>query len=247
MSIKLSYLNLLAAGIFGAGISQANASTSVFSTNFDSIIPTEISAGTAFLTGVQGYAGLGSSSSQFDGSFLRSQTGNIVTLTLNDLPVHQTLSLEFLFAAIDSLDGSFDGNPLTGDYLTVKLDGKQLFHESFANADPSLIQSYVAPPGGELARAIDLGFTGPGSYYTDSAYNMSVDPVFQNILHTASSATIEFVIESEEYQELDDESWAMDNLHVSVSPIPEPSTYAMLLAGLGLLGFVVHPRKDIVM
>ena len=29
-----------------------------------------------------------------------------------------------------------------------------------------------------------------------------------------------------------------------ISPIPEPRTYAMLLAGLGLIGFTVHRRKD---
>lgn len=29
-----------------------------------------------------------------------------------------------------------------------------------------------------------------------------------------------------------------------ISPVPEPETYAMLLAGLGLLGFVVRRRKD---
>ena len=27
------------------------------------------------------------------------------------------------------------------------------------------------------------------------------------------------------------------------NPIPEPETYAMLLAGLGLLGFIAHRRK----
>lgn len=32
-------------------------------------------------------------------------------------------------------------------------------------------------------------------------------------------------------------------LLVPVTPVPEPSTYVMLLAGLGLLGFVVHRRK----
>lgn len=32
-------------------------------------------------------------------------------------------------------------------------------------------------------------------------------------------------------------------LLVPVAPIPEPSTYAMLLAGLGLLGFVTRRQK----
>ncbi len=243
MNIKLPSLCLLATGIFLVEATQVIASTSVFSTNFDLTIPTEISAGTAFLTGVEGYAGLGPSDNQFGDSFLRSQTGNTVTLTLSDLPVHQTLNLGFLFAAIDSLDGSSDGDPFHGDYFTIKLDGKQIFHESFANAAPELIQSYVPPPGVELAHRVDLGFTGPGSYYTDSAYNMDIDPAFQNISHIASTATFEFVIGSEVYQELADESWAIDNLHVTVSPIPEPETYAMLLAGLGLIGVMGRFRK----
>lgn len=40
--------------------------------------------------------------------------------------------------------------------------------------------------------------------------------------------------------------WALDILNVSpveVSPIPEPETYALLLAGLGLAGFSAHRRK----
>lgn len=31
--------------------------------------------------------------------------------------------------------------------------------------------------------------------------------------------------------------------HLSITPVPEPETYAMLLAGLGLLGFVAHRRR----
>ena len=40
--------------------------------------------------------------------------------------------------------------------------------------------------------------------------------------------------------------WALDILNVSpveVSPIPEPETYALLLAGLGLAGFSANRRK----
>jgi hypothetical protein len=33
---------------------------------------------------------------------------------------------------------------------------------------------------------------------------------------------------------------------LNVSPVPEPETYAMLLAGLGLVGFMVRRRKEIV-
>lgn len=42
-------------------------------------------------------------------------------------------------------------------------------------------------------------------------------------------------------RDYDDETFVFTN--VSVSPIPEPETYAMLLTGLGLLAFTVRHRK----
>ncbi len=117
-------------------------------------------------------------------------------------------------------------------------DGATLFSESFANALPNQIQSYVPPPGVELARHVDLGFEGPGSFFTDSAYNLGADPRFANFAHTGSTAIIEFFIFGQGNQPLNDESWAMDNLSVSVTTVgaqavPEPAT--MTLLGTALL------------
>jgi hypothetical protein len=36
---------------------------------------------------------------------------------------------------------------------------------------------------------------------------------------------------------------AVDNIMVA-APVPEPETYAMMLAGLGLLGFAARRRKQ---
>ena len=225
---------LVGIGFFGA-IASAEAATQVFFTEFASTIPTGISAGSAALAGVQSYAGLGPAGKQFGGSFLRSPTGNVVTLSLTGLPQHTAIDLEFLFAAIDSLDGT--GTFPSGDFFKVTLDGHQVFRESFANALPSQIQSYVPPPGVELARHVDLGFSGPGGFYTDSAYNLGADPVFHNLAHTGTTAVFTFQIEGEGIQDLNDESWAMDNLRVSVTAVPEPSTSLLALAGLGALLF----------
>lgn len=239
---------LAAALVFTASVTAAIAApTLVFQTDFDGVLPAEISAGSATLTPVQGFAGLGPAGNQFGGKFLRSATGNMVTLHLNGLPVHNTISLEFLFAAIDSLDGT--GVFPAGDFFKIVFDGATLFSESFANALPSQIQSYVPPAGVELARHVDLGFTGPGSYYTDSAYNLGADPRFANFGHSASSATIEFFIFGPGIQDLSDESWAMDNLRVSVSTngngnvIPEPGSLALL--GLGLSGLALLRRRKV--
>lgn len=200
------------------------AQTVVFQDDFNGSLPPEITPRQAFLTGVQGYAGYGPAGNQFGGTFLRSPTGNEVTLTLTGLPAHNAISLDFLFAAIDSLDGTgaFPG----GDFFRVSVDGNPIFRESFANATPTQIQSYVPPPGVQLARRIDLGFSGPGSYYTDSAYWLGGDPLFQNIGHTGPTATITFIIEGPGIQPLNDESWAIDNLRVSVDTVATPG-YAL--------------------
>jgi hypothetical protein len=197
----------------------------VFTNGFDGTMPGQIESGVATLTGVQGYAGLGPSGNKFGGSFLRSPTGNPVTLTVSNLPPHNTLNLGMLFAAIDSLDGT--GSFPSGDFFQVKIgtdstDGTVVFRESFANADPGQFQSYVPPPGAELARRVDLGFRGPGGFYTDSAYNFAVDSRFSHLAHTGSVAVISFLMEGPGVQPLDDESWAIDNLSVSLSGLETP-------------------------
>jgi RHS repeat-associated protein len=191
---------------------RCSSSTEVFASNFDSELPSEIQPGTATTTQVQGFAGLGPAGNQFGGGFLRSETGNEVTLTLTNLPAHRALDLRFLFAAIDSLDGT--GDFPAGDFFEVAVDGTVIFSESFANAGLNQIQSYVSPPGVELARHVDLGFNGPGGFYTDSAYDLGLDPAFSNIVHSAPTATLRFKILGPGIQSLNDESWAFDNLKV---------------------------------
>jgi len=187
-----------------------------FFTDFDgAALAPEVSPGEAARAGVELFAGLGPAGNTFGGQFLRSPTANTVTLSLAGLPSHQSLDLAFLLAAIDSLDGT--GTYPQGDFFRVDVDGTTVFRESFANATDGQVQSYVPPPGVELARKVDLGFQGPGGFYRDSAYDLGADPAFAAIPHTAATVTVTFVVEGPGIQPLTDESWAMDDLRVTLN------------------------------
>ncbi len=187
----------------------------VFQSDFDSAMPAQVNPGSAALVGVQGLAGFGPASHPFAGQFLRSGTGNTVTVSLAALPAHDTLSIRCLFAAIDSLDGAW--NYPNGDWFRITVDGVTVFRESFANASSFAVQTYMPPAGVELARRVDLGFSGPGNPFTDSAYDFGADPYLATIPHSATSATIAFVMEGPGNVPLSDESWGIDNLEVQVN------------------------------
>lgn len=189
--------------------------TTVFSTDFESGIPAEMSAPGCVITGVQGYAGLGHPGNQFSGSFLRysSQPLHDTALTITGLPPHDHLDLRFLLAVVDSWDGT--------ELLEVFVDNELRFSNWFqlALGDTS---SYAAPPGGLLSSGVNLGFSNGVYYFRDRAYDMSLEPAFQEIPHTASSVTIVWRLgatsgsAAENWQGSDDESWAIDRLAVDV-------------------------------
>ena len=182
--------------------------------SFEDALPDFIEVGTCAGTPSQGYEPLGFPGNTFGPTFMRCETAQTITITLEDLPPHDSISVDFLFAAIDSLDG--EGTPPAGDFFRIDLDGTTIFREAFANATPDQIQTYEPPvPEIVLSRRVDLGFSGPGSFFTDSAYDMSLDPQFDRIPHTASTAELVFSLEGVGVQSLDDESWAIDNVRVT--------------------------------
>ncbi len=67
-----------------------------------------------------------------------------------------------------------------------------------------------------LARRVELGFSGPGSFNTDGAHDFGLGPMFSGIPHTASRAVLTFTREGAGVQSLDDEPRAIDNVHVQV-------------------------------
>lgn len=196
-------------------------SQNYYFTDFSQEAPAEFS-GVTTTESVQGYAGLGTGTNVFGDSFLRNTTAvtnaggtmsQHTVLTLSALPTHTAINLNFLFAAIDSWDTGQSAGP---DFFNVAVDGTTIFRENFANGVPPNpdSQGYDAPNGVQLTNRpfTNLGF----DTSFDSAWNLGLDPVLDDIPHTASTLTIEWFADGCCWQGGFDESWAIDNVEVIV-------------------------------
>ena len=229
LALVLAVLLAVAAPLVSAGAPPAAAiEKQVYFNDFDGGLVeapqiTSILAGVTTTESVQGYDGLGSGDNVFGGSFLRNTTGghagggDIGTpgeptrLTLTGLPPHTTISIGFLLGIIDSWDGSAPGGctDCHPDILTVTVDGIMVFSEAFGFSGPV----FTPPPGAWLSYG-NLGFNPD---FGDAAYDMNLVPSFNDIPHLADTVTIEWIASGEGWQGDDDESWAIDNVTVSVA------------------------------
>jgi hypothetical protein len=215
----------------------------VFQSNFDSSIPPEFSGGPHSIVGVEGYAGIGHSGNQFSGNFLRNSTlGQPSRLTLTNLPAHTHVNIGFLLAVIDSWDGS-DLN-FSPDFLTITVDGQVAFSETFTNI-PNFAATYpnsATSPLTVLSRNQQRGFNTDPVFFLDSAYDMNFESSLQNIPHTSSSLVIEWFAGGAGWEGGTNESWAIDNLKVTVSAVPEPTSVVLFCCGTALFSIARKRR-----
>lgn len=231
-------LLLLGGAVLLAAAAAPARAQVVFTTGFESGLPAQMSATGTHIEGGQGLVGLGAPGNQFAGAVLRYDDVALhdVTLTLTGLPAHTHVSVGFLLALIDSWDGT--------ELMNVSVDGQMIFSNWFqlASGDAS---SYIAPPGALLSSGGELGWSAGSWYGRDRAYDLSVDPAFIDIPHTASTLTVTWNLgavsggAAQNWQGGMDESWAIDNVKVTVSngtsgtPVPP--------AGAALLGNAPNP------
>jgi hypothetical protein len=172
---------------------------------------------------VQGYDGLGQAGNQFAGKLWRNTTtGNPAQKTrliLSGLPAHRSINLRFLLAIIDTWDGTSGGTNYPDYFNVVMMNTVSVFSKTFDNGTLS-DQSYVPPPGGQLTYGTQRGFN---TSYNDAAYDMTVDPTFAGIPHSASILAIDFFASGGGWEGGTNESWAIENLEVLISDVgPEP-------------------------
>jgi hypothetical protein len=116
---------------------------------------------------------------------------------------------------IDGVDGQFDSDSRLTNGCTLNPGGCGVL-TPFAFTVAGDIQAIVA-------RNVDSNFP----FVSDGTESRILSPAFDSGTPFSSNAELSV--------------WAV----WSVTPVPEPETYAMLLAGLGLLGFEARCRKKL--
>lgn len=129
--------------------------------------------------GVQGYSEIGMS-----GNFLRNTSlgdpAAATTITLQNLPEHTAIDINFLLAIMDSWDGDENVSPqYAPDYFTVAIDGTEIVKVTAAIGGG--ISHY---PGTPLSTMSQRGFN---QDWMDLAFDMAMEPLLQNIPHTGST------------------------------------------------------------
>ncbi len=82
-------------------------------------------------------------------------------------------------------------------------------------------------PGG-AGSATQVFGTGTASYYFDTGVATLLGTPYSRIKFSTAAG----------------QSFAVDNVSLNVTAVPEPETYAMMLAGLGAIGFLSRRRKQ---
>ena len=217
-------------------------SITVFSTDFESGAPSEVS-GAGGVESSQGLSAFGFGNSFYRNAAPGNPTAPSTVISLTGLQSHTSIDLNFLFAALDSWD---TGNPYA-DVFNVLVDGTSIFSEGFAANGSGTFTADSA--GVTLFENLPL-YAGTAGFY-EAAYDMGLQNVFNNIAHTGSDLTIEFFASSVDLAGVGgtpngwsggtDESFALDNIEiilngVATANVPEPATSGLLGLGMVLLG-----------
>lgn len=217
----------------------AAAEVNVWSTSFDSEDPFEVMGPFPFsallvdTTDGFVYSSPGSVPG-FGTRYLHKVTDTSTNFATYGLGAHTALRLKFdlLFQdSWDSLDGAFGTAP---DILYVTINGTS-YEWTVNNASGSI---FDVGPGVVISTGSNL----VGSYWADTvvSYNFLIP-------HTDSDFIVTFRFGGAGFQGGTDESWGIDNWSLAAIPasgaVPEPASWALLIAGFGLVGASARRRR----
>lgn len=143
------------------------------------------------------------------------------------------------------------GNPSLSDVIANSVTSNHSYvWRSGATGSAAFISQSLATSAGST---YTLSFDVFNSATSNSSFEADFNGVnvygFTNEVHNWSHVTLSGLLATGAATELkfgarnDPSFLRLDNVSVTVSAVPEPETYAMLMAGLGLVGFAARRRQ----
>lgn len=181
----------------------------------------------------------------FNGSTVLGRLSNsTIQLTLTGLGIGDTATVKFDFFALDSWDGAANN-----DRLIFDVDGTTMLDSTFSNVSFNLQNYPDSTGGGTYAfqngsddRDLSHGGTLPNGYYGNSVYRFGGGGGNPSFSVVATSSTMVLTWTASGLQDINDESWALDNVDVQTnSVVPEPASLAVL--GIGAFALLRRRRR----
>ncbi|GMV55644.1 MAG: hypothetical protein AMXMBFR6_14490 [Betaproteobacteria bacterium] len=177
-----------------------------------------------------------------DGSNL-GFSNHTVTLKLSGLPTYTGFSLDFDFHAIQTWDGNeFSVGPdLFGvsakadtrsfSILTTTFSNWSFYDQSYAD---NFFSSHPAQTGAVAVDSLGypLAMAGDATYHITSSWGFG-----------ETTGDLTFTFYGLNLQGNADESWGVDNLKITVSAVPEPSSLVLFGAGVLVMGTIALRRR----
>jgi len=224
-------LRILAALLFVPAL--ASAQTTVYSKNFENnVLGAEWSgAGSIQTTG-------GLSAFGFGALHLRNEGALATNLAVSGLATHSTMTVRFSLAL-------WDGINFVDDIFQFYVGNVPLFDGKFGNYNTFATNTQCEGPGTQLTPSF-TNFTTPNYGYFNNYRDCARDVSF-SFAHSASNETFSWIYPNSRAEP--NQSFGIDNVIISTnasqSVVPEPSTYALMAAGLGMLALVRRRRRSI--
>ncbi len=135
---------------------------------------------------------------------------------------------------------SLDGVNCCTDVFSLSVNGSVVFEGSFNMGGGGVNTVWTSPVGASVL-VTTFGASDDPHNSTQVTWAGGITDISLPIALHAGSNTVTFAYGGG-LQGLGDEGWKVNAVAVT-APVPEPETYAMMLAGLGMLGAVARRRK----